>query len=144
MNLKKAYNHFLSISFLVTGLFVLYCYLVAIIPFDILRVNTEPLPVLNEDRTVKRGDTLKLYYDYCKYFAFTATIKTVIEDGVIWELPQTKSNFETGCHTRTLEIKIPEEVPSGEKIRLTRTISYQVSPFTTKDEFLISEFFIVE
>jgi len=139
--MRTLYNWMVGISFGITVLFVVYCLFVYIFPPNVVDIKNEVIAVLNDNKEVKKGGTVYLILDYCKFLPLEARIETKIEDGVVWELPERKSNFATGCSTFTNEIAIPKEIPVGEKVRIVRELYFKVSPFTEVKEIQRSEYF---
>lgn len=138
---KTIYYKFAIASIFILLIFVVYIFLSAVIPFDVVTFDTVLLTVNNPNKEVKSGDFVSLQAKGCKHFALEAEIKTTIIDTLVWQLPNTTSNLETGCFDRELKIKIPTEIPIGEVVRIHRELTYKVSPFSEKTEVINSEFF---
>lgn len=140
---KNIYYKLAIASIFIFLAFTVYCFLTAIIPFDIVTFEggNKVLTVNNPNKEVKSGGFVSLQFKGCKHFALEAEIVTHIEDTLVWHLPNTKSNLEVGCFNRELLIKIPTEIPIGEVVRIHRELTYKVSPFSEKVEIVNSEFF---
>lgn len=141
--LIHTWNWFIPATFGVILLFVIYCFFVAVLPIDVVTFNKQPLTVLNPNKEVKRGDYLLMESDFCKHFPIDAEIVTYIEDGVKWRLPDSHTNSETGCKKITMKVLIPSTIPPDTEVRVHRILSYRVSPFSTKEEIVFSEYFTV-
>lgn len=138
---KSFYQKLAIVSILIFIFFTAYCFLVSIIPFDVVTFDTVLLPVNNPNKEVKSGDFVSLQAKGCKHFPIEAHITTEVEDTLVWQLPNAVSNLETGCFDRELKVKIPKEIPVGEVVRIHRELTYKVSPFSEKTEVVNSEFF---
>ena len=141
--MKTLYNWMVGVSFVIVVIFIVYCLFVYIFPPNVVDTKTEFMPVLNQNKEVKKGGTAKILLEYCKFLPIETRIVTKVEDGVRWELPDRTSNFATGCGSVEIDIAIPKEIPVGEKVRIFRELYFKVSPFTEVKEIQKSEFFII-
>lgn len=90
---------------------------------------TDPVfPVLT--KRVKQGKNLEIVSSFCKYMETTPTLTRTFENGLVFSTPQMAVSRDMGCHTVTIHVPIPEELPAG-KYHLKQIYQYKVNPLRT-------------
>jgi hypothetical protein len=97
-------------------------------PYKVLVFNT-PLFILNK-KTIKAGQNLTYTSNYCKYIDLPATVGRVFSNDLIFSTPAQSSNRPMGCHSITVAVIVPHELPPG-KYRLENVYEFKVNPIRT-------------
>jgi len=94
-------------------------------PYKVIEFKNEPFTPLEE--TVKAGETVSYYVEYCKYMDVSAETTIIFVDGIVFSTPSFTNNWEVGCHTKLVHLPIPEELPCGKySVQVFR--SFKVNP----------------
>jgi hypothetical protein len=109
-------------------------------PYKPLKFNQDLLPIVN--KTVKQGESLQYVADYCKYVDLTAQVSKRFVNGLIYTTPTTLTNQNTGCHTVTVFVPIPPELPPG-NYYLSNIYQYKMNPLRTVTIIQNTEWFEV-
>jgi hypothetical protein len=100
------------------------------------------MPVLNENKEVKRGELLQYQIRVCKYAEEEAETVTSFVDGLIFVSDKFTTNKDTGCTDTIQSIVVPEVLPVGEyKYRISLT--YQLNPIRRENFAIETEPFLV-
>jgi hypothetical protein len=86
-----------------------------------------PFKILNENKTVVRGDRLRYEITYCKYTTMHPDLTKFFIDGVIYETPKVPGVAEQGCRTEVADVYVPKAIPPGNYTLKTVAI-YHVNP----------------
>lgn len=97
-------------------------------PYKPIVFNDPVFPIRN--RIVKAGGTLSYTSDYCKHISLTAIVSRTFVNGLIFITPPSITKRPNGCHTISVEVSIPHELPAG-TYHLENIYSYQVNPIRT-------------
>lgn len=134
-NLQKIYLVVTSISIIIFTIFLSYCFLITVVPIDIITYKNIRQKVLNHNLEVKKGQQVNIEIDRCKNLPYSAIkVETFIVNEVTWQINIPYQPYSTGCEKSRIDITIPQVIPSGETVRISRTLTYQVSPFTQVQE----------
>ena len=109
-------------------------------PYNPLKINVQPLPVINKE--VKRGDSLVYNLDYCKSTDSSVLISRSFIDGVIFSIPDVTAKNLKGCRSNLISLQVPESIPVGDYY-LKVTYKYKVNPIRTMLLEAVSEKFTV-
>lgn len=143
MNKLFYYLGMLSI-FMLIGIIGFVMFL-AFYPFKVVDV-VSPYPVLNENKTVKRGTDVYYLVEYEKFMQVRAesTWFIVCQDGNLVTLAPTYTNFPVGKKTVTRSMTVPMKTSLG-KCKMVQTIEFKVNPLQTQTfNFESEEFTVVE
>jgi hypothetical protein len=128
---------------LVFFIFLAICYVLyrAFVPTTVLTINTHPLPVVVQWKTLSGTSRVVAYrMDYCKDVDFpsTAVRELLSVDGdTIVTLPTAGYSLPRGCYTRTIVESMPLYIPPGRyflRITFTFRINAVTSPYTFQTE----------
>jgi hypothetical protein len=121
---------------LLSGYWILY-------PYKTIKFNVTPLPILNENKTVKSGGYLSLSLDYCKYSNITPQVNRTFTDGILYDIPPSiVSSKDIGCSVVVLHVYVPKALPPGNFV-LKSVYRYQVNPIRSIDVSVETEPFII-
>lgn len=109
-------------------------------PYQIIKFNDSLYPVIT--KTVKAGGVLKYSSNYCKYSNLAPMTTRSFVDGLVYSTKAETTNREIGCHTITVGVKVPLELPGG-VYHLENTFVYQVNPVRIETVSHSSEDFTV-
>lgn len=77
---------------------------------------------------VERGQHLRYAVDWCKHIDNPAILSRKFEDGIIYHVPETRSDVPKGCvDGKIISVYVPKALPPGEYI-LEVIITYQLNP----------------
>ena len=96
-------------------------------PYKTTEFPNEPFPILNENKTVKRGTNIKFMAEFCKVTEIQPTITRIFKNSLLFYTPPMVGNSVPGCYKREIHVYVPEELPAG-KFELQTVYSYQVNP----------------
>jgi len=85
-------------------------------------------PIRVENRVVKRGDSVVLHFNYCKYKPYTADVSIYLVDNTIFSLRTVKSNLGVLCRDDLkYPIMIPETIEPG-IYHIRETLDFHINP----------------
>ena len=85
----------------------------------------EPLPVLNENKTVSRGDVLVYRIDFEKFQAVPVTSSnSLVCDSGLLLFPSRTTNSPVGKFVLEANFEIPEHAPLGKCVLRSETIAH--------------------
>lgn len=114
-----------------------------IYPYKVADFNNLPFPIMNENKTVSRGERLRYFIDYCKYTDTMPELTKFIIDGVVYEMPKTVGIAHKGCNNAVSDVYIPRSIPSG-TYHLKTVARYKVNPLRTIEIVNETEAFTVK
>jgi hypothetical protein len=112
-------------------------------PYEVLTVQEGNYTL---DKTeYKRGEVLAIRLRVCKQIAKCDKVYGRFIDGVIFTIPDKKSDFAIGCYdTYLTSVTIPETLPEGNYVYEERIV-YEVNPLRDVEYvFTTPEFRVVE
>jgi hypothetical protein len=99
-------------------------------PYRVLEIKGSVFPILNENKTIKRGHVLYFESDNCKFMNITATTSRTFVDTLNYYIPMTITNVRKGCGKVTISVPVSELLPPG-KYYLHNIFQYKVNPLRT-------------
>lgn len=111
-------------------------------PYNPLTFTAKTFPVLTP--TVKQGGVVQFTVDYCKHVSLSATNSHAFVNSIIYATPETTTSRQIGCHSITINVIVPDELPVG-RYHLQNIYKYQVNPLRAiviehdTDEFQVIE-----
>jgi len=126
----------LSIVVFTVGFWLLY-------PYKTIEFKNNVFPVINENRTVSRGDRLRYEVDACKYTDIVPILKKYFVDGVIYEVTESFGAVDRGCRKTIVDVYVPRAIPVG-TYKMKFIAKYQVNPIKTIVFVNYSEDFVVK
>ena len=144
MILKRMLNTISFISVVSAILLILLVIYWLIYPYKTVKFSYPKFPVLNKNRTIKRGDNLFYQVDYCKYVDLPSLVTKAFSNDIVFFVPETTGNSPTGCHSVNIQMQVPADLPMGD-FHVMLTYTYQVNPIrsvTVRQE--TEEFKVVE
>lgn len=111
-------------------------------PYKVADFNN-PMIVMNENKTVTRGEQLSYVINYCKYTDVMPELTKFFIDGIIYEMPRTPGIALKGCGNATTYVHVPMAIPPG-TYTLKTVARYQVNPIRTISIVNYSEPFTVK
>ena len=118
---------------LLAGYWLFYPYKTTEFKSSVLRV---------ESQTVKAGEDLVYYVDYCKYTDVLPEISKTFVDGIIYVAPPSISSTKKGCGTNKIQVAVPKNLPAG-VYHLNLTYRYKMNPVREIDINIETEKFTV-
>lgn len=145
---NKTY-YFSLLSLLLSFAFVGYVALLLFEPFDEPILYEHPFPVLNENKTVERGEELhyRIHFQKRQAVAVTSYPYIICDDGTLvnlstkYSLP-TQSSLPVGEHTLMASQTIPENVTPGD-CRLETRVVYEINKLKEVSRIRTTETFTV-
>jgi hypothetical protein len=141
------------------GLLIVLFYIIvtninALWPIKVLEIFNEPLPILNENKQVERGEIVMFKIDFCKYGDHKATTrpmlvsdKDVVNIGtVVYEfmIPQRViSQAKEGCRSVNNELFIVPSFVRPGTYYLQLNVDYEINRLRTDRVIIKSEVFEV-
>jgi hypothetical protein len=113
-----------------------------IFPTRVIEFQDEVMPVLNENKEVKRGELLQYQIRVCKYVAEEAETVTSFVDGLIFVSDKFTTNKATGCTDKVQSVIVPEVLPTGE-YRYRISLTYELNPIRRESFAIETEPFLV-
>jgi hypothetical protein len=113
-----------------------------IFPTKVIEFQDEVMPVLNENKEVKRGELLQYQIRVCKYVEEEAETVTSFVDGLIFVSDKFTTNKKTGCADTIQSVVVPEVLPIGE-YRYRVSLTYQLNPIRRENFAIETEPFLV-
>jgi hypothetical protein len=111
-------------------------------PTKVVEFQDEVMPVLNENKEVKRGELLQYQIRVCKYVEEEAETITSFVDGLIFVSDKFTTNKATGCTDKVQSVVVPEVLPVGE-YRYRISLTYQLNPIRRENFAIETEPFLV-
>lgn len=106
-------------SFSVVLLFMIFA------PVTVIKPNIQPYEV--DQKTVRQGESVTYVVDACKYMDVTSLVnRSIVIDGVIFDLPMTQNNISPGCNKSKVSVLIPNSLPAG-KAYIELTVEYKIN-----------------
>jgi hypothetical protein len=140
MRIKFFYVFSYITIFLTACLFGLLLYW-SVFPLRVSEVTNQPMPILNENKTVKIGGTLQHLTNYCKYINGTAETTKQFVNGLVFSTPAFLTDNPEGCHQIISQTVVPKELmPGTYRLRIIKiyhlnpirdySITVETEPFT--------------
>lgn len=101
-----------------------------IYPYNPVEYKNIPFPILNENKTVKKGDHVFYEIDACKYTDQVPELVKFFVDGVAFETPKTVGVVMEGCRKVVADVYVPHTMPTGE-FHLRLVVTYKPNPIRT-------------
>ena len=111
-------------------------------PYNIISFEQTPFPILNENKTIKQGDTLVYESEYCKHLNVSSDTTRSFSDGIVYNTPMVQSNRSVGCDDVKVYIEVPKNLPPS-KYTLEILYRFQVNPIRKIDVKVSTEQFLV-
>ena len=124
-NIKHWYSNIMVFFNVVAMALILLVIFWLVYPYKTVEFKDKVFPVIN--KIVKRGKLVNYTANYCKYGDFTAIVTRTFRNGLIYVMPSTITNRPQGCHTMTVSVLIPLEIPIGTFI-MEQVYKIQVNP----------------
>jgi hypothetical protein len=125
MKLRIFLNWVSYISILSAIIFLVTYFYWSFYPYKTIVFQDQVFPIVN--KTIKQGTFLQYTSRYCKYFNSEALVTRSFVDQLIFSMPSMITDRPMGCHTITVEVSVPTELPVG-KFHLLNTYEIQVNP----------------
>lgn len=109
------------------GLILLFLYWFSY-PFVPVIFKDPKFPIIN--KTIKQGGLLRFTSNYCKYMDIPAVLSREFVNDLIFITPETTTNRAVGCHSISISIVIPKELPVG-IYHLHNIYKFEVNPIRT-------------
>lgn len=138
--MKKIFDFFSWLVVVILFLGVLVCIYWQLYPYKILEFKQGNGNILNENKTVKSGDLIRLRQVQCKYLDIGATINRQFIDTLVYQVNTVMTHRPLGCHDSVELVRVPVVLPSG-SYRIRTTISYNVNPIRTVSYTIVTEQF---
>jgi hypothetical protein len=113
-----------------------------IFPLKVIEFQDEVMPVLNENKEVKRGELLQYQIRVCKYVEEEAETVTSFVDGLIFVSDKFTTDKKMGCTDTPQSVIVPEVLPLGE-YRYRILVTYQLNPIRRESFAIETEPFLV-
>lgn len=110
-------------------------------PYNPITFKDTPHEVIT--KTVKRGEHVAFYFDYCKNINMSGDLTISFVDGFIYNTSTVKSNIVPGCHKVVYQVYVPKAIPLG-TYKISAALNYKVNPIREIDIVTETEYFIVE
>jgi hypothetical protein len=126
------------------GLMLLIFYWL-LIPCDVI-TTVQPVPVLNEDKTVSVGDRLLLRIDYDKKRPFPGRVaqNIICSSGNMAPIEEFTINLPVGKKNFVFDgVVVPSSMIAGDKCFLQQSVSYKVNPVREITYTFLSEKFTI-
>lgn len=123
--MRNLFHWFAFVGYTLTFILLVVIIYWMLFPYKTLVFSDAQFPVQN--KVIKQGGTLYYISNYCKYTDLSATLTRNFTDGVVFSTPNETTNRESGCHTITVAVAIPKELPAGNYFLHNRYV-YQVNP----------------
>lgn len=140
INFKKTYYWFTIVAMALTvGSFaiILYAFEKISQPVEVLQVNNEPYPVLNQP--LKAGQQLTIYTDVCKLTDASGLVTPMLVGEHLIYLPSFVTNIKQGCFKGNVDIGLlPLSIPEG-TYTLRLVIEYTINPLRKEYKTVESE-----
>jgi hypothetical protein len=95
------------------------------------------------EKEYNNGDTIFVYWDFCKYTKEVATINVNLVDGIVYYLPTMYGLRPPGCYDKTdIITEIPESIPPGE-YKMEFNVKYRVNPIKEKSYHITTKKFLI-
>jgi hypothetical protein len=124
----------IAIAFVITGIFW------SVYPYKPIEFKSGISQVNN--KIVKGGEHLSIVIDYCKPRDLGAETTVSFADGVIYNTPPIATNFEVGCHKKTIQLYVPKAIPAGE-YHVSFLFRYKTNPIRSIDVIQNTEKFTI-
>lgn len=112
-------------------------------PYKIADFKNVPFPIINESKTISRGDRVRYNIEYCKYTDVIPELTKFFIDGVVFETPKTVGVVENGCGSVIADAYIPRAIPPG-NYSIKTVARYKVNPIRTIEVVNYTEPFIIK
>lgn len=94
-------------------------------PYQLLTFNESPFKV--GSNVVKAGGVLTYTSNYCKYTDLPVTVSRTFQNAIVFSTPTEITNRPTGCHTISIQVNVPSELPPG-NYHLVNVYQYPPNP----------------
>ena len=111
-------------------------------PYDLVTYHNDPIPVLNENKTIKKGGTLTYELNVCQHTDIPAIVTKSFIDGITFELSQSTTIKGKGCLHKIVDVDLPKSLPAG-TYRLRAVSVFKPNPIRVIRYVLDSEEFKV-
>jgi len=111
-------------------------------PYKVVEFKNSPYPIMNENKTVKKGEDLIYQVDACKYLNAVPDLTRFFIDGIIYETPKSVGAVEMGCHIQDISITVPKAIPTG-VYKMKFIARYKVNPIRVIEYVNYSQSFMV-
>ena len=111
-------------------------------PFKTVDYINSPFSVLNNNKTVEAGDQLQYKVDYCRYTEIPAQVTRILQNNIVYNLPESVIKSNMGCNSVVTTILIPKEIACGE-YKIMNTVRFEVNFLRTIVKHVETEVFTV-
>lgn len=122
------YRHMITIGTIGT---VILTFLITLVtfwmawPYKTIIFLDPQFPILSS--TITNGGVVKFTSKYCKYVHLTEAVSRNYVNDIVFSMPQVTTNREYGCHTITVQVQVPPELPPG-TYHLEINYIYKINP----------------
>jgi hypothetical protein len=111
-------------------------------PYKIITFSDDKFPIMNENKTVKQGESIVYRAKYCKFIAVPSETTRSFVDGIIYTTPSVGSNKVVGCGDNLVFVEVPKTIPAG-KYTIQMLYRFRINPLRTIDIIKITELFLI-
>jgi len=127
MNVRQPAYIISSITLLIAFIMLVVSSFWYLYPYKTTEFTKEPFPILNENKTVRRGTSVNFIAEFCKTTKVQPTITRIFKNSLLFYTPPTVGSAPPGCYKMNVQVYVPEELPAG-TFQIETVYSYQVNP----------------
>lgn len=132
IEIRKAlrYNKISTAFLAVTVGALLYIVGLLVFPYNVVDVYNEPMPILNENKTIAKGDIIQFEIEYNKHIRVDGhSIKHIVcENGRLVTFAMTDTNLPVGYHkVISKSVRVPTDIKANQYCVLTLNTSFKVN-----------------
>ena len=147
--MTKSKNKLVSVMNITSLIIVVMAFLLLVsfaislfIPIKVMEIVDNPLKILNDNKTVEKGEVLYAELHYIKHHNLVGMSTKQFQNTFTYTTIPVSSNLKIGDNQIIYAMAIPNELPVG-RYKVYTTIAYQVLPWRVVTVDCITEEFKV-